>query len=160
MYYERAYQLAKSSGDDKALAFVLSQRSYYEGQKNPPDFERSRAFSDESVDLARRHEMHQSHFASLINRGNCERMLGWIEMALATHEEAYGLADHHNNHLWKASVLREMGEDWHALGDRAQAQACFDQSLALRLDTGTTVWVHRLAEFMRQNGYTVDSDIT
>jgi tetratricopeptide (TPR) repeat protein len=158
-YYERAYQLAQICKDEKALATVLNHRSYYEGQKDPPDFERSRLFSDEAVELARRQGKHECQFASLMNRGNCERLLGYCETALATHEEALGLAEHHNNRFWKASALQALGEDRHELGQHAEAQIYFDQSLALWLDTDAIPRARSLVEIMSQSGYAVNAEL-
>lgn len=160
IYYEQAYQLAKTHNDEQALGSILNHRSFYEGQKTPPDYERSWQFSDEAVQIARRHDRHQMHFASLMNRGNCERLLGRLDTALATHQEAFEMANQHDNNHWRASALRALGEDHHELGDREQAQRYFDESLALWRQTGSTPRADSLIGYMQEHGYRVESDVS
>lgn len=154
-YYDRASALATERGDDDAMAVVLNHRSYYEGQKSPPDFERARNFSDQAVQLAIRRNMPEFHFSSLLNRASAERELGQLQTALATDRAAYQLAQTHNNRLWMADALWAIGEDHHALEDRAEAQRAFDASMALWRQSGATDSADELREFMLELGYTV-----
>jgi tetratricopeptide (TPR) repeat protein len=157
-YYERAYHLAEAHNDEKALCAVLNHRSYYEGQKTPPDFERSWQFSNEAIEIARARAMPEPHFASLMNRGNCERILGYHDTALGTHQQAFELACQHDNHHWKASALRALGEDYHELGEQTRAQHYFDESLALWWQTGSAARANSLISYMREHNYHVKSE--
>jgi tetratricopeptide (TPR) repeat protein len=155
VYYERAAAIAQQHSDDDAMAVVLNHRSFYEGQKQPPNFERARQFSDQAVQLAVRLKMPEFHFSSLLNRANCERELGQIDAARASDAEALALARRHNNRLWMADALWALGEDHHAAGDRAAAQRALDESLALWLQSGADDRAEELRAFMREHGYAV-----
>ncbi|MDZ4766845.1 MAG: NB-ARC domain-containing protein [Chloroflexota bacterium] len=152
-FYEKATALAEARSDDDALAVVLNHRSFYEGQKLPPDFERARRFSDQAVQLAIRLTLHEFHFSSLLNRASAERELGQLQTALATDREAYQLADNHKNHLWMADAQWAIGEDQHALNDRTEAQRAFDESLTLWHKCGMIDSANELRAMMQELGY-------
>jgi tetratricopeptide (TPR) repeat protein len=154
-YYDRAAALAQQHHDDSAMAVVLNHRSFYEGQKQPPDFERARQVSDQAVQIAVRLNMPEFHFSSLLNRASCERELGQIDAARASDLEALALARRHDNRLWMADALWALGEDHHAAGDRAAAQRAFDESLAQWTQSGADDRADELRAFMREQGYAV-----
>nr|MBP7688941.1 hypothetical protein [Thermoflexales bacterium] len=52
--------------------------------------------------------------------------------------EQYGL------HMYEAEVRRVQGELWRARGDHAQAQACFQQALAVAQSQGAAMWEQRI----------------
>jgi tetratricopeptide (TPR) repeat protein len=152
-YYDQAAALASAHGDDDALAVVLNHRSFYEGQKQPPDFARARDFSDQAVQLAIRLNLPEFHFSSLLNRASAERELGQLQTALATDRAAHQLARAHNNRLWMADALWAIGEDQHALGDQTAARTAFESSLALWVQSGATDSADELRAMMRELGY-------
>jgi tetratricopeptide (TPR) repeat protein len=154
-YYDQATTLAQTHADDSAMAVILNHRSYYEGQKQPPDFARARDFSDQAVQLAQRMNMPEFHFSSLLNRASCERELGQTSDSLASDREAYQLARKHKNRLWMADALWAMGEDYHAQDDRDSAQKSFDDSLKLWQQSGADDRAEELRAFMGEQGYRV-----
>ncbi|MCQ3931857.1 MAG: hypothetical protein DPW16_15505 [Chloroflexi bacterium] len=157
-YYEEAYALARDHNDDNRRAYVLSHRSFYEGRKTPPNYENSRRCSDEAVEIATQLNLHEVHFMALINRGNCERILGWLELALVSDQDAYRLAHELDNKHWMADALMSLGEDYDAVGARDKAQYHFEQAYTLWKASGATSRIERLLRFMRKNNYTLPPD--
>jgi tetratricopeptide (TPR) repeat protein len=156
-YYDRAEQIARDNDDDAALAVILQHRGYKE-LKAEKDFERGRRFSDEAAQIALRLNLHNIYFHALQVQGGCEQRLGQLERALATHLEAYELAQNQSNNIWMAEMLWSMGEDYDALGRRDEAQRTFDASLELwnHLDGG--IRRVELIEVMRKGNYRVSVD--
>jgi tetratricopeptide (TPR) repeat protein len=153
-YYERAEAIARQIQDDFALGFVLHHRGYQFINQPEPDYERGRDLSDESAKIAEKLGLTDIHFWSLLNRGSCEHELGQLDLALATHQEAYALAAEQNNHYWMAGVLRSIGEDHHRLNNRSQAQEAFDESITLWHQIKVNAQVADLTKYMTERGYT------
>jgi tetratricopeptide (TPR) repeat protein len=158
-YYEQAYDLAIQWDDTDALAFILSHRAYYAAQKVPPDYVSCRRFADESVRLAERVGNHEVCFRSLLNRASAERDLGLFESALASDQEAYQMALTRCNRVWEGGSTHGIGEDYHAMGHREQAQDYFNRALRVYRQNEEINELRRLIEFMRQHGYDVPGDI-
>ncbi|MBZ0317291.1 MAG: hypothetical protein K8L91_12785 [Anaerolineae bacterium] len=157
-YYTEAYALALDHNDDHGRAYVLSHRSFYEGQKTPPSYENSRRCCDEAIEIAARLGLHEIHFMALINRGNCERVLRLLELALTSDQDAYRLAYELDNRHWMAEALFSLGEDYHTIGDRTEAQHHLDQAHMLWKASGTKSRLDRLYQFMREKNYSLPSD--
>ncbi|MBZ0294534.1 MAG: tetratricopeptide repeat protein [Anaerolineae bacterium] len=157
-YYEEAEQIARTSNDDFAMAFVLHHRGYQLLNKPDADYERGRALSDEAATIAERLELPDIHFHSLINRGAAEFELGRVKEALATHQQAHALASTHHNHPWLAYALQSIGEDYDRLQQQEQAQQAFDQALAIWRQTGGKAQAATLTEFMHTHQYTVQPE--
>jgi tetratricopeptide (TPR) repeat protein len=133
---------------------VLHHRGYQFINQPEPDYERGRDLSDESAKIAEKLGLPDIHFWSLLNRGSCEHELGQLDLALATHQEAYALAAEQNNHYWMAGVLRSIGEDHHRLNNRSQAQEAFDESITLWHQIKVNAQVADLTKYMTERGYT------
>lgn len=155
IYYAQAYQIATDTQDDLALAFILGHRSYYEGNKQPPDYENSRRYSDEAVQLAIRLGMTEVRFASLINRASSERALGQLDLAIASDQEAYRLAQAHDNRIWLAGALIGLGKDYDAAGNRERAQSYFQEAVDIYHRSGVSARRIELLRFLREHHYSV-----
>ena len=154
-YYERAYAIATQHADPEALAYILSHRSFYEGNKTPPDYENSWHYSNEAVRIAEQHALADVWFASLINRASCEREMGHSEAALASDRAAYDLAVQQNNHMWQASAQFSLGKDFHAVEDRDHAQQHLVAALASWRTGKAAARLADLTAFMEAQGYPV-----
>lgn len=152
-FYQRAETIARAIADDFALGFVLHHRGYQFINQPVPDYERGRDLSDEAAAIAAGLGVSDIQFWSLLNRGSCEHELGQLERALATHREAYQLATGESNHYWEAAALRSMGEDYHRLNDREQAQDAFDRALDLWQRVKAKAQADDLLQFMSEQGY-------
>jgi tetratricopeptide (TPR) repeat protein len=157
-YYAQAEQIARRSQDDFALCFVLHHRGFQLMTKASPDYATARDLSDEAVAIAARLPHHEILFSSLLNRGGCEMELGLLEEALKTHQQAYQMAKAQRNHPWMAIALHAIGEDYHHLNNRTEAQRYLDQALLLWKKSGATAQVNALVDFMQQQDYVVKLD--
>jgi tetratricopeptide (TPR) repeat protein len=153
--YQEAEGLARTLNDDFALSFVLHHRGYRLVNPPEPDYQRGGELSDEAAQIAAKLGLADIQFWSLLNRGSAENELGQYDRALATHQEALQLAQAQNNHDWTAGVLRSMGEDYHQLGDRAQAQQAFDESLSLWRQVKAKAQITDLIQYLEERDYTI-----
>jgi tetratricopeptide (TPR) repeat protein len=158
-YYDRAETIARNLDDNFVLAFVLHHRGYQFINQNPPDYVRGKELSDEAAKIAAAHELHDIHFWSLLNRGSCEHELGQLNQALATHYEAYTLAREQNNHFWTAGALRSIGEDYHRMDHRIQAQEAFDGALALWRQVKAKAQADDMIQYMKNREYAVKPEL-
>ncbi|MBI5668052.1 MAG: tetratricopeptide repeat protein [Chloroflexi bacterium] len=158
-YYGEAETIARNLSDDFVLGFVLHHQGYQFINQQPPDYERGKELSDEAAKIAAALRLPDIHFWSLLNRGSCEHELGELSQALATHYEAYELAKEQNNHFWLAGVLRSIGEDYHRMDNRVQAQAAFDEALALWREVKAKAQADDLIQYMNERAYTVQPEL-
>ncbi len=156
-YHQQAETIAREHDDTMVLAQVLHNRGANALEKDTPYFDakRGRDLSNEAVTLAKTIDNTQLHFYSLLNRGAGEHELGDYEQALATHGEAHSLAMEVEYHPWIADTQYSMGEDLHALGQRDEAQQCFDEALHLYQTSGWKAKVEQLTQFMEDNNYRI-----
>jgi tetratricopeptide (TPR) repeat protein len=154
-YYNQAEVIARSTDDLFALSFVLHHRGYQLINKPQPDYERGRQISDEAAKIATKLELVDIQFWSLLNRGSSEHELGQLEQALATHLEAYEIAQRQNNHYWMAGVLRSIGEDHHKMGNLEQAQQAFNESLIRWRHVKAKSQIADLIQYMSDRNYAV-----
>lgn len=158
-YYDKAEVIARNLNDSFVLSFVLHHRGYQFINQHPPDYVRGKELSDEAAKIAAAHELHDINFWSLLNRGSCEHELGQLDQALATHSEAYNLARDQNNHFWMAGALRSIGEDYHRMDNRTQAQQAFDGALALWRQVKAKAQADDLIQYMKARAYTVKPEL-
>lgn len=156
-YFERAYKLASEHHADDALGTILSHRGYYAMKRDSPDYESARRFADEAVQVAIRLGLDELHYSALLNRGGCEYELKLFDQALATHHEVYEFAQEKGNHMWMGQAMRSMGEDYEGLGNREEAQRCFDEALALWDNNEAAVHTREVITYMKTHHYTVRS---
>ena len=154
-YYAQAEAIARNLDDEFALSFVLHHRGYQFINRLEPDYERGRELSDEAARIADKLDVRDIYFFSLINRGSSEHELGHLETALATHQKAYELACRENNHDWMAGALRSIGEDYHELGYRDEAQHAFDEALTLWRRIKSKAQITDLIQHMAARNYAV-----
>jgi tetratricopeptide (TPR) repeat protein len=157
-YYDQAEAIARSTNDDFALSFVFHHRGYQLINKPNPDYENGRKLSDEAARIAAKLGLTDIHFWSLLNRGSSEHELGQFEQALATHQEAFDLAQSQSNHYWMAGVLRSIGEDHHRMGNHDQAQQAFDESLTLWRHVKAKTQIADLIDYLSERNYTIKSE--
>jgi tetratricopeptide (TPR) repeat protein len=158
-YYAQAEAIVRDLDDEFALSFVLQHRGYQFINRLDPDYERGRELSDEAARIAAKLNEPDLQFWSLINRGSSEHELGQLDVALATHREAYDLACRENNHDWKAGALRSIGEDYHELGYHDEAQQAFDEALTLWRRIKAKAQITDLIQHMAAINYAVKPEI-
>lgn len=157
-YYDQAYTIASRHNDIQALTYILSHRSFYEGNKQPPNYENSWRASDEAARVAEQYDMHDVWWAALINRASAERELGRLDDALASDREAYAIARNCDNRMWIATALSSMGKDFHELGDRMQAQQYLSEALGFWRECCATAWVENQIAYMQAHDYVIEFD--
>lgn len=154
-YLEQAYQVATTHHDDAALSIILQHRSYQAMIKDNPDYESGRRFANEASEVAKRLDLHEIHFAALLNRGGCELELKLFDQALATHHQAYEFARRRGNHDWMGVALHSMGEDYDNLGNLVQAQQSFDEALSILQEIKANARLQKLITYMQSKGYQI-----
>lgn len=160
-YLDRAYALAQRHDDALALSHAVQQQGVHAARRR--DWETARRLFAEALEvlegatgIAPEHEADHAYqrFMALLNLAEPERMLGQHERALALRQRALAMAEAHDNRLWKAYAVHELGEVYHGMGERAEAQRLFDQALALWQQNNVQVKVDQLRAFMASEGYT------
>jgi tetratricopeptide (TPR) repeat protein len=159
-YYEEASRAAEESGDAAVMAMIFNHRSFHTGGKNPPDYEAGRQFSNAAIHIARENELSDILFSSLNNRAVFEKQLGLLENALQTDLEAYQLSQEINNQLWIAVVSKNLGDDYHALGDRVQAHQHFRNALILAQQLRDNELISLIKTIAAEHNYEIlDQDV-
>lgn len=154
-YHLRAENIARDHHDDSALCLILQSRGYQAMKRSDPDYESGRQLSHEAALIAARIARYEVQFFALLNRGACEQLLKQFDQALATHQEIYHLAEARSNRVWMAHALRDIGDDYHAIGNRGEAQKHLDESLLLWRESGATAEATDLIRYMQDRHYIV-----
>ncbi len=157
IYYDAAYKMAQSLDDPNALMTVLNHRSFYEGQKLPPNFQASHRYSDETATLCRQHNMVEGLIASLMNRASCERELGQLERALDSDKEAHDTALGWENYLLIAKTSHSLGNDYHGLHDYFQAISYLKKAVEFYGKAGIQTKIDEIYAFAQKNNYEMQS---
>jgi DNA-binding SARP family transcriptional activator len=154
-YYDQAYALASSLDDPAPMIYILSHRSFYEGTKQPPDFEKALRFSNEAAQLAARHHLYDVQWAALVNRGIAERELGRLDEALDTHRAAIQLAREQDNRVWEAQALFSLAKAHHERNEQTKAAHYLQESLTLCTASSITAWIQEITDFMQTHQYPI-----
>ena len=160
-YHQQAEAIARANDDSMALAQVLHNRGANALEKTPYfDAEMGRDLSAQAADIAEQNNYTVLYFNSLLNRGAGEHELGDYDEALATHQQAYAIAEREAYTPWKADAQYSMGEDLHKMNRRDEAQTCFDEALKLYQESGWKAKVDELSDFMEDNEYSISKGRT
>ena len=155
-FYEEAEHIARAANYQEGLAKILQYRANKAiTDKKQPDYKTGWRYADEAAKLAETLNLPDVLFYALQNRGACEHELGQLDTALATHQQAYQIAEQQGNHVDMAEALWSIGEDYHKLDQRPQAQQAFSQSLKFFRQSGGQAQAKDLTQFMRTNDYEV-----
>ncbi len=161
-YLDRAYRLAREHDDILALNHVLQHQAFHAGAKG--DWEACRRLFAEALEVLedprgveseRGSDRAYQLFMTLLNLGEPELMLGNHDRALELRRRALDMAEAHDNRLWKAYAVHELGEVYHGMNDRAEAQRLFGQALALWAENNVKRKADQLRAFMAEEGYAV-----
>lgn len=148
--------------DDYLRSFVLEQEAHIAGYKE--DYDTARRIAMEQVTINRRllaaepeAGNFEALFRSLINWGTAELRSAQSgpTHVLTIHQEAMQLAQHHANKEWEAHALWALGEDYHLLGDRNQAQIHLQAALALYQEQEKLRDANELLAFVTQHHYSL-----
>ena len=155
----RPETIAREKEDPIVLAQVLSNRGVQALDKDSHEFDaaKGRDLSAEAAAVAKEHDLKVLYFYSMLNQGAGQHELGQYDEALTTHQLAYDLAQSEANHPWMADALYSIGEDYHELNKREQAQLSFDEALHLYRDTGAVANIDKLTEYMKHNDYPISN---
>jgi serine/threonine protein kinase len=148
-YFVHAYDLAKRSGDDRALSVVLEHRGHQAAERH--DLEAASGLFKEALEVAERLGNPERLFFALLNLGSIEYDLKQYADALAHHQRAQKLAQDEKNQLWLANALHSMGEDYEAIGQRQQAITCLEEAALLYERFGATAKAEAVKQFLQMH---------
>lgn len=151
--FRKACDLAESQGEAMTLAFVLQQQSVAAGRRE--DYETARDAASRAVRIIRsvptQNDIRLAY--SLLNLGSAEIELGNVQQAIALHTEAYRIAETQSELALKAAVLYALGQDYHVMGHRNEAQQKLEQARRLFGEIECTTYEIECALFMREHEY-------
>jgi tetratricopeptide (TPR) repeat protein len=159
-YLEKARYLAGICGEDLTINRVLQNMSFVAGATG--DHEKALTFCLEAVEaaysfksnsLVQKVEVDHNLFFSLLNLGVAERHLDQLESSLKTYMRALAVAQEHNNQVWMAYALQEIGETHHQVANQQLAQENYDKALELYWRNNAATDIESLTELMRKQGY-------
>lgn len=136
--FERAYQLARQTGDGLIIGHILQNRGYVAAFYH--NWALVESLNAEAVKvahaLARTSGVEQARiddllFFSLLNLGEAKRKLGDFEAALTLRKEALEIATTRNKQLWQAYALHELGEMYLDVQQRQVAEHYLKEALRL-----------------------------
>lgn len=158
-YHQQAESIARKQDDAIVLAQILSNRGVQALDKDSLDFDaaKGRDLSAEAAAIAEKHDLKILYFYSMLNQGAGQHELGHYDDALSTHQRVYEFAQSEENHRWMADALFAIGEDYHELNKREQAQQSLDKALQLYRDTRVIVKINTLTNYMTDHNYTISS---
>src|SRR5690606_14243382 len=157
IYLQSAYKLAKKHNDDLALSQILEYMGYQAG-KIKGDHQKALHYYQESFEVAMRLNSVERRFFALLNLGAAEQALNRSEQALNLSQQAYAIAKDTDSKLWMAFALESMGESYHALQEREQAQKRFNDALKLYSAFGSKVNIASLLQIMQAGNYTISDE--
>lgn len=149
--FERASVLARREDDKLVLGQILQHRGYVAGFHE--DWQAVERLNQEAVEVARAlchsPEVDQARardnlFFSLLNLGEAKRMLGSFEEAVAHRVEALELATAHDNQLWRAYALHELGEMYRDARRPQEAEPYLREALTLYEANGAQAKVEQV----------------
>jgi tetratricopeptide (TPR) repeat protein len=156
-YHQQAEAIAREHEDAIVLAQVVHNRGAQAvHETNPePDYELGRKLSDEAAQIAQDRGLVDVYFFSLLNRGAAELNLDLYQDALNTHQIAFDFAKSQQNILWMGESAFAMGQDYHMLGERTEAQGSLDEAIKYFKECGAKALIDELAEFSDTNDYQI-----
>ncbi|TVR89389.1 MAG: hypothetical protein EA416_12645 [Trueperaceae bacterium] len=102
---------------------------------------------------AREPEALKRRFFGLMNLGEVELQLGDAAASQASRESALALACDHDNELWEAIALHELGGLHHRAGRREEARRALARALDLYRLHDVSAEAAEVAEFVAEHGY-------
>jgi DNA-binding SARP family transcriptional activator len=155
-YFEKGYQLAKSSQLNATVSRILQHLGYVACYEQ--DWEAARGYNLEAIDLVKdssQAEQRRNLFFSLLNLGEAELKLGHLEEALSARQQALTVTQDQGNLLLRAYALEGIGEVHHELGNRPLAQENFQRALELFYQNHALTDMEDCIELMKKEGYSV-----
>jgi tetratricopeptide (TPR) repeat protein len=156
-YHRQAETIAQEIGNDNVRCQVLLNRGTQAlNDANPnPDYELGRDLCQQAAELADTINNEALRFWALLNMGAAEHEMGDHEMALLSHLQAYNFARAQRNHPWEAEALYSLGEDYHELGQRAEAEKHLNLALKRYKESGVKAKVESVTTFIVAHDYRV-----
>jgi tetratricopeptide (TPR) repeat protein len=156
-YHQQAEAIAREHEDAIVLAQVVHSRGAQAvHEMNPqPDYELGRKLSNEAAQIAQAKGLVDVYFNSLLNLGAAEHNLALYEAALHTHQRAFYFAKAQQNILWMGESAYAMGEDYHKLDERTEAQQSFNAAMKYFKECGAKALIDELEEFSEANDYQI-----
>lgn len=155
-YYSQAYDIARLHADDDVLCMLFEHRGHQ--ARFHDDFRTARRWFAQSLKIAKQINAEKRIYFAVLNLGDAERHLRHGQRALVLHARALELAQRLGYGMGVAKSQESLGMDWHAMGNRAQAQICLDQALALCAQNNARSALKEIVRFMQQNDYVVRFD--
>lgn len=152
-YHRQAEQIARDHDDPVILCQVLHNRGGQLVNEKEADYATGRDLSLEAVQIAKEHDLTELLFSSLLNAGAGQHELGDYEDALASHQEAYQLAENVDYLDWMADSSFSMAEDTHMMNDRGATQTYLENALRYARDSGAVAIATNVTDFAKKHDY-------
>ena len=108
-----------------------------------------RATFGQEVEIAAALGDPETQFYALLNFGSVKHVLEQYASALEIHSTALTVARDLNHPILTALALQSMGEDYVRLGNRDEAEPCFQQALAIFRDSGMKSKVNEVEDYLK-----------
>jgi tetratricopeptide (TPR) repeat protein len=146
-HFEHASQIAYDLDDKFLLGFVLEHQGYH--AQSTGDYTASRDYFRQEVELAATFNDPETEFYALLNFGSVEHVLKQYASALEHHLKALAIARELNHPILTALAMQSMGEDHVKLGNRDEADLCFQKALAIFRESGMNSKVHEVEDYLK-----------
>jgi tetratricopeptide (TPR) repeat protein len=162
-YFRRAYWIARGEKDLDLCCFVLEQQSHAAAENQRYSYARQLAnygvkLIESQINDQNREQLLFPYFLALLNLGSAELELarqkdGSFEAPLATHQSARKVADELNDEWSQAHICAALGEDYHRLEKREEAQMFLHRAIHNFHTLGQTRDKAKYIRFLAENGY-------
>ncbi len=142
---------ALAGQDDVLLGKVLEHRGYVAQSKG--DLKEAREVFSAQLTLATRLNDQERMFYAFLNLGAASMFLDDFDAALLSLKRAREIAGASNNHAWMGLADFAMGGTYHRIGQRADAQHCFDAARDLFRTSGYTAKLNEVEAYMQETNY-------
>lgn len=153
--WDKAQAIGESIQNEYILAFVYLEKSAYEMEKVPSDYEKGIKYADASIEAAVRGDFPHFLVSGLLNRATAERATQHFKRALASDKEALAIAESHDNNYQIAEAMYAIGEDYDCLDERNLASDYLNASLHSFMKLGSALQVKNVRRYMQGKNYLI-----
>ena len=160
-YLSKAYTFAKQHAEGFDFCAVLANNGYVAGLRE--DYEAVIFFSQETLNIVQALEddsksdkavISRIRFFALNNLAQALHFLGRYDISLKNRHSALVIAKEQHNQIWSADALYGLGETYHAMADRQNAQTTLCKALDLYKKNQVNLYAQELEKFIASEGYT------
>lgn len=163
-YFAQALAVVKDSKDDLSLATILEQQGFVKGLKG--NHQQAKAYFEDALaavirlkdnKLLDENDLIQREFFAIYNLGQSLQDLGEYDKSIKTRQNALIIAKKEDNELWIALCKYALGESYHALGKKHEAQLALNESLKLYKKNQAVKYIKSLEKFISDNNIKLKS---